>query len=147
MANMRNEDGFVERRRRSDQRGPQGERGKTGHSSVGEWVRWAITMVAVGITLLNTLALHEQDTKIAQAVSAIIVQRCNSENQLRSQLTDLVKGGQDNTRAYFKRGLITKAEYKETLQDQAAAIKVLRPRDCEALVNEFQRQALNKKKE
>lgn len=100
------------------------------------WMAWGViaamtaatTAIVVAVILAFTVSRegsHRRDA-IRHATGNVIVARCQSENELRHQLRELVKAGRDNLDGYHRRGLLTDAEYRETLSDQDEALNKLR---------------------
>jgi hypothetical protein len=66
--------------------GEAGPRGRRGRSSIGEWVRWGLTMVAVAITLTSTAAWkHESDVR-DRADTASLQQRDATDRHLAESI-------------------------------------------------------------
>jgi hypothetical protein len=87
---------------------------------------------------------HEAQVRrdaIREATIDVLVARCSSENTLRKELSALVVNGRDNLKAYYRRGLITRMEYEETIADQNDALRRLEDKSCTQLVRNFNRTA------
>lgn len=128
----------------------------SGSGSLHRALFWVIALIALGWCVqvgLNRLydntdrvakSATEQRQNLRRATVTVIGARCASENQLRRELRDLVKAGRDNLQQYHDRGLLTDGEYKETLVDQADALRRLQPRNCKELQRVFQLHSLGK---
>jgi hypothetical protein len=84
---------------------------------------------------------QERRDSIREATIDVLVARCSSENTLRKELSALVVNGRDNLKAYYRRGLITRMEYEETIADQNDALRRLEDKSCTQLVRNFNRTA------
>jgi hypothetical protein len=87
----------------------------------------------------RALARETQDRRDNIRVATVeqIRNQCRTDNELRRELRTLVLNGRDNLDAYYKRGLITRSEYDETLVDQDEALARLAGKNCPAIIARF----------